>query len=81
MQFSISCYSPLTTSLGSMSSSCLQQRSEYPAYMFHDPLALSAQYASHPRPPPCNTAASHQQSIQHAAYASGPTGASSTGKI
>ncbi|KAG4067626.1 hypothetical protein HA402_005398 [Bradysia odoriphaga] len=63
-------YSPMTTSLGSMTSSCLQQRDSYP-YMFHDPLALSAQYAAHPRPP-CNPSAAHQQPSQHASYASGP---------
>lgn len=76
-----SCYSPMTTSIGSMTSSCLQQRSDYPAYMFHDPLALSAQYAAHPRPTPCNPSVGLQQPTQHASYASGPTGASSTGKI
>ncbi|XP_037043327.1 paired box protein Pax-6 isoform X2 [Bradysia coprophila] len=71
-------YSPMTTSLGSMTSSCLQQRDSYP-YMFHDPLALSAQYAAHPRPP-CNPSAAHQQPSQHASYASGPS-TTSTGVI
>ena len=69
----------MTTSLGSMTSSCLQQRDSYP-YMFHDPLALSAQYAAHPRSS-CNPAAAHQQPPQHASYASGPTGTSNTGTI
>lgn len=73
-----SCYSPMASSLGSMASSCLQQRDTYP-YMFHDPLSLSAQYAAHPRPS-CNPAAAHQQSAaQHGSYAAGPTGTTSTG--
>lgn len=64
----------MTTSLGSMSSSCLQQRDSYHPhpYMFHDPLSLSAQYAAHPsrHHTPCNPAAAHQQShAQHGNYA------------
>lgn len=77
----------MTTSLGSMSSSCLQQRESYHhhPYMFHDPLSLSAQYAAHPsrHHTPCNPAAAHQQShAQHGNYAtpgSANTNSSSSG--
>lgn len=73
-------FSPMTTSLGSMSTSCLQQRESYHhhPYMFHDPLSLSVQYAAHPsrHHTPCNPAAAHQQShAQHGNYATpGSTG-------
>lgn len=70
-------YSPMASSLGSMGSSCLQQRDSYP-YMFHDPLSLSTPYATHPRTP-CNPAAAHQQPPQHGAYGSNP--GNSTGKF
>uniref|UniRef100_A0A1B0CKL2 Putative transcription factor prd n=1 Tax=Lutzomyia longipalpis TaxID=7200 RepID=A0A1B0CKL2_LUTLO len=67
-------YSSMTTS------SCLQQRDAYP-YIFHDPLSLSATYATHPRTP-CNPATAHQQpSSQHASYASSATAPTSTGVI
>ncbi|XP_059609795.1 paired box protein Pax-6 [Phlebotomus argentipes] len=66
-------YSSMTTS------SCLQQR-DYP-YIFHDPLSLSATYATHPRTP-CNPATAHQQpTSQHASYASSATAPTSTGVI
>ncbi|XP_055857754.1 paired box protein Pax-6 isoform X3 [Episyrphus balteatus] len=69
-------YSSMTSSLGSMTTSCLQQRDSYP-YMFHDPLSLGSPYAAHSRTP-CNPAAAHQQPPpQHAAYGGG-SGASST---
>lgn len=71
-------YSPMATSLGSMGSSCLQQRDSYP-YMFHDPLSLSQPYATHPRTP-CNPAAAHQQPPQHGSYGSNP-GGNSTGEF
>ncbi|XP_023158712.1 paired box protein Pax-6 isoform X2 [Ceratitis capitata] len=72
-------YNSMTSSLNSMSSTCLQQRDSYP-YMFHDPLTLSSvSYASHARPS-CNPAAAHQQPPpQHTSvYGSGPAGASSS---
>lgn len=68
-------YSSMAGSLGSMTSSCLQQRDSYP-YMFHDPLSLSAQYA-HTHRSACNPAAAHQQPpSQHSTYgaSSGNTG-------
>ncbi|XP_055922573.1 paired box protein Pax-6 isoform X3 [Eupeodes corollae] len=72
-------YSSMTSSIGSMTTSCLQQRDSYP-YMFHDPLSLGSPYAAHSRTP-CNPAAAHQQPPpQHAAYGSG-SAASSTGVI
>ncbi|XP_039967860.1 paired box protein Pax-6-like [Bactrocera tryoni] len=53
-------YNSMTSSLSSMTSTCLQQRDGYP-YMFHDPLTLgSVPYAGHTRPS-CNPAAAHQQ--------------------
>ncbi|XP_018794879.1 PREDICTED: paired box protein Pax-6 isoform X1 [Bactrocera latifrons] len=53
-------YNSMTSSLSSMTSTCLQQRDGYP-YMFHDPLTLgSVPYAAHTRPS-CNPAAAHQQ--------------------
>uniref|UniRef100_A0A1B0CKL3 Uncharacterized protein n=1 Tax=Lutzomyia longipalpis TaxID=7200 RepID=A0A1B0CKL3_LUTLO len=55
-------------------------RHAYP-YIFHDPLSLSATYATHPRTP-CNPATAHQQpSSQHASYASSATAPTSTGVI
>jgi paired box protein 6 len=77
----------MTSSLGSMASSCLQQREAYP-YMFHDPLhtlsAAAGPYGSHPRSA-CNPTAAHQQPPagavgQHPTYVSGSTTAS-TGKF
>lgn len=75
----------MTSSLGSMTSSCLQQRDSYP-YMFHDPLSLSSPYAAHPRSS-CNPAAAHQQPPpQHSSYggasaaAAAAAVATSTGK-
>lgn len=65
-------FSPISTPLGSMASSCLQQRESYHPYMFHDPLSLSAQYAAHPsrHHTPCNPTVAHQQShSQHGNYA------------
>lgn len=66
--------SPMASTIGSMTSSCLQQRDGYHhPYMFHDPLSLSAQYAAHPsrHHTPCNPAAAHQQPhSQHGSYAS-----------
>lgn len=85
----------MATTLGSMSSTCLQQRDSYHhPYMFHDPLSLSAQYAAHParHHTPCNPAAAHQQSHpQHGNYvtpgggsgvsgSNGGNGTSSTGE-
>ncbi|XP_037925748.1 paired box protein Pax-6 isoform X2 [Hermetia illucens] len=65
--YRVSGYSSMTSSLGSMTSSCLQQRDSYP-YMFHDPLSLSSPYAAHPRSS-CNPAAAHQQPPpQHSSY-------------
>lgn len=83
----------MASTLGSMTSSCLQQRDSYHhPYMFHDPLSLSAQYAAHPsrHHTPCNPAAAHQQPhTQHGSYAStgisnsnsGNGSASSTGTL
>lgn len=65
-------FSPISTPLGSMASSCLQQRESYHPYMFHDPLSLSAQYAAHPsrHHTPCNPTVAHQQPhAQHGNYA------------
>lgn len=61
--------SPISTPLGTMASSCLQQRESYHPYMFHDPLSLSAQYAAHPsrHHTPCNPTVAHQQP-QHGNY-------------
>lgn len=63
--------SPISTPLGSMASSCLQQRESYHPYMFHDPLSLSAQYAAHPSSRhACNPNVAHQQPhSQHGNYA------------
>lgn len=64
-------FSPISTPLGTMASSCLQQRDSYHPYMFHDPLSLSAQYAAHPsrHHTPCNPAVAHQQPhSQHGNY-------------
>ncbi|XP_031616530.1 paired box protein Pax-6-like isoform X1 [Contarinia nasturtii] len=64
-------YSPISTPLGSMASSCLQQRESYHPYMFHDPLSLSAQYAAHPsrHHASCNPTVAHQQPhSQHGNY-------------
>ncbi|XP_055373565.1 paired box protein Pax-6 isoform X4 [Condylostylus longicornis] len=72
-------YDTMSPSLGSMTSSCLQQRDTYP-YMFHDPLSLGSPYAAHPRST-CNPAAAHQQPpSQHGAYGSS-SGSGSTGVI
>ncbi|XP_060661251.1 paired box protein Pax-6 isoform X1 [Drosophila nasuta] len=60
-------YNSMTSSLSSMTSSCLQQRDSYP-YMFHDPLSLGSPYAAHPRNTACNPAAAHQQPPQHGVY-------------
>lgn len=77
----------MTSSLGSMTSSCLQQRDGYP-YMFHDPLTLSSQYAAHAAHSrtQCNPSAAHQQpppptpTSQHSSYSGGNgTGTASTG--
>ncbi|XP_036215127.1 paired box protein Pax-6 isoform X2 [Bactrocera oleae] len=71
-------YNSMTSSLSSMTSTCLQQRDGYP-YMFHDPLTLgSVPYAAHARPS-CNPAAAHQQPPpQHtSAYGGGSASASS----
>ncbi|XP_037952259.1 paired box protein Pax-6-like isoform X2 [Teleopsis dalmanni] len=65
-------YNSMTTSLGSMTSTCLQQRDSYP-YMFHDPLALSSPYATHTRTS-CNPAAAHQQPPQHVYGSNSVTG-------
>lgn len=83
--------SPITTPLGSMTSSCLQQRESYHPYMFHDPLSLSAQYAAHPsrHHTPCNPTIAHQQSHpQHGNYGASVgsnsninSSTSSTGKL
>uniref|UniRef100_A0A1A9WQD9 Uncharacterized protein n=1 Tax=Glossina brevipalpis TaxID=37001 RepID=A0A1A9WQD9_9MUSC len=58
----------VTSSLSSMSTSCLHQRDSYP-YMFHDPLSLGSAYVAHTRPS-CNPSAAHQPSAQHAVYGS-----------
>lgn len=55
----------MTSSLSSMTPTCLQQRESYP-YMFHDPLSLG--YATHPRNSACNPATAHQQPPQHGVY-------------
>ncbi|KAH8398909.1 hypothetical protein KR222_005984 [Zaprionus bogoriensis] len=60
-------YNSMTSSLSSMTTTCLQQRDSYP-YMFHDPLSLSGPYGSHPRNSACNPATAHQQPPQHGAY-------------
>jgi len=60
-------YSSMTSSLSSMTPTCLQQRDSYP-YMFHDPLSLGSPYATHPRNAACNPAAAHQQPPQHGVY-------------
>ncbi|XP_067614422.1 paired box protein Pax-6 [Eurosta solidaginis] len=53
-------YNSMTSSLSSMTSTCLQQRENYP-YMFHDPLSLGPMsYAAHARSS-SNPAAAHQQ--------------------
>ncbi|EDW83579.2 uncharacterized protein Dwil_GK13683 [Drosophila willistoni] len=57
-------YNSMTSTLGSMTPSCLQQRDSYP-YMFHDPLSLGSPYAAHHRNTPCNPSAAHQQPPQH----------------
>ncbi|KAL7726800.1 hypothetical protein ACLKA6_001511 [Drosophila palustris] len=59
-------YNSMTSSLSSMTPTCLQQRDSYP-YMFHDPLSLGSPYATHPRNA-CNPAAAHQQPPQHGVY-------------
>ncbi|XP_053968289.1 uncharacterized protein LOC128869707 [Anastrepha ludens] len=71
-------YNSMTSSLSSMTSTCLQQRDSYP-YMFHDPLSLSSvPYAAHARSN-CNPAAAHQQPPpQHSTvYGGGAPSASS----
>ncbi|TDG38978.1 hypothetical protein AWZ03_014600, partial [Drosophila navojoa] len=74
-------YNSMTSSLGSMTPTCLQQRDSYP-YMFHDPLSLGSPYAAHPRNPACNPAAAHQQPPQHGAYGNGSAvGSANTGVI
>ncbi|XP_030566649.1 paired box protein Pax-6 isoform X1 [Drosophila novamexicana] len=60
-------YNSMTSSLSSMTPTCLQQRDSYP-YMFHDPLSLGSPYAAHPRNTACNPAAAHQQPPQHGVY-------------
>lgn len=64
-------------SLGSMTSTCLQQRDSYP-YMFTDPLhSLSSPYAPHTTRSSCTPTAAHQQPpSQH--YT--PNGSASTGE-
>lgn len=57
----------MTSSLSSMTPTCLQQRESYP-YMFHDPLSLGSPYATHPRNSTCNPATAHQQPPQHGVY-------------
>ncbi|KAG5669788.1 hypothetical protein PVAND_000081 [Polypedilum vanderplanki] len=71
-------YSAMPPSLGSMTSTCLQQRDAYP-YMFTDPLhSLSSPYTSHSSRSSCTPTAAHQQPpSQH--YTS--NGGSSTGVI
>ncbi|XP_054745712.1 paired box protein Pax-6-like [Anastrepha obliqua] len=75
-------YNSMTSSLSSMTSTCLQQRDSYP-YMFHDPLSLSSvPYAAHARSN-CNPAAAHQQPPpQHSTVYGGgaPSASSGTGK-
>ncbi|XP_037899136.1 paired box protein Pax-6-like isoform X2 [Glossina fuscipes] len=61
-------YNSVTSSLSSMSTSCLHQRDSYP-YMFHDPLSLGSAYVAHARPS-CNPSAAHQPSAQHSVYGS-----------
>ncbi|KAH8376009.1 hypothetical protein KR093_004796 [Drosophila rubida] len=65
-------YNSMTSSLSSMTSSCLQQRDSYP-YMFHDPLSLGSPYATHPRNTACNPSAAHQQPPQHGVYGNNST--------
>lgn len=60
-------HSSMTSSLSSMTPTCLQQRESYP-YMFHDPLSLGSPYATHPRNSACNPATAHQQPPQHGVY-------------
>ncbi|XP_030379892.1 paired box protein Pax-6 [Scaptodrosophila lebanonensis] len=74
-------YNSMTSSLSSMTPTCLQQRESYP-YMFHDPLSLGSPYAAHPRNTPCNPAAAHQQPPQHSVYGnSSAVGTANTGVI
>lgn len=83
MCFLLFCTSPssMTSSLGSMTPTCLQQRDSYP-YMFHDPLSLGSPYAAHPRNTACNPAAAHQQPPQHGVYGNGSAvGSANTGII
>ncbi|XP_064537661.1 paired box protein Pax-6 isoform X1 [Drosophila montana] len=63
-------YNSMTSSLSSMTPTCLQQRDSYP-YMFHDPLSLGSPYGAHPRNTACNPAAAHQQPPQHGVYGNG----------
>lgn len=60
----------MTSTLSSMTPTCLQQRESYP-YMFHDPLSLGSPYATHPRNSACNPATAHQQPPQHGVYGNG----------
>ncbi|SPP88948.1 paired box protein Pax-6 isoform X1 [Drosophila guanche] len=74
-------YNSMTSSLGSMTPTCLQQRDSYP-YIFHDPLSLGSPYAPpHHRNAPCNPAAAHQQPPQHGVYGNSPSMTSNTGVI
>ncbi|XP_033150537.1 paired box protein Pax-6 isoform X2 [Drosophila busckii] len=75
-------YNSMTSSLSSMTTTCLQQQRESYPYMFHDPLSLGSPYATHPRNTPCNPAAAHQQPPQHSVYGNAPpVGTTNTGVI
>ncbi|XP_059484509.1 paired box protein Pax-6 isoform X2 [Neocloeon triangulifer] len=80
-------YSSMSTSLSSMSGSCLQQRDSGYPYMFHDPLSsLSSTYNSRAAAAAaaCNSAvaAAAQGASHHASYGSPTTtSASTTGVI
>ncbi|XP_070505814.1 paired box protein Pax-6 isoform X3 [Chironomus tepperi] len=71
-------YSAMPPTLGSMTSTCLQQRDGYP-YMFTDPLhSLSSPYSTHSSRSSCTPTAAHQQPPSHN-YST--NGSASTGVI